>query len=79
MNIQMVCAECAPWAKTGVLADAVAGLSEALSASGHDFSLLLPRYSQLDARGTRHTVKGFGGPFRLTENQPDRPAAAAQA
>ena len=58
----MVCAEFAPWAKTGGLADAVAGLSDALSARGHDVRVLLPRYEHLPApRGTRHIVAGVGG------------------
>ena len=74
----MVCAEFAPWAKTGGLADAVAGMSDALSASGHDVRVLLPRYSHLPApRGTRHTVEGVGGPFLLTEIEPDQQAEHA--
>ena len=71
MKILMVCAEFAPWAKTGGLADAVAGLSDALSASGHDVRVLLPRYAHLEARGTRHTIGGLGGPFRITELEPE--------
>jgi starch synthase len=75
MKILMVCAEFAPWAKTGGLADAVAGLSGALAASGHDVRVLLPRYSHVAApRGARHTVEGPGGPFRLTELEPEPPA-----
>ena len=57
----MVCAELAPWAKTGGLADAVAGLSDALAAAGHDVRVLLPRYSHLAApRSPGHSVRGFG-------------------
>ena len=78
MKILMVCAEFAPWAKTGGLADAVAGLSNALSASAHDVRVLLPRYSHLAApRGRRHTVEGVGGPFLLTEIEPDQEAEHA--
>jgi starch synthase len=78
MKILMVCSEFAPWAKTGGLADAVAGLSDALCASGHDVRVLLPRYAHLPApRGTRHTVEGVGGPFRLTELEPDQKAEHA--
>ena len=77
MKILMVCAEFAPWAKTGGLADAVAGLSEALSARGHDVRVLLPRYSHLAPRGRQHTVEGLGGPFRLTEFEPDQKAEHA--
>jgi starch synthase len=72
MKILMVCAEFAPWAKTGGLADAVAGLSDALCAGGHDVRVLLPRYSHLaPPRGLRHTVEGRGGPFLLGEIEPD--------
>jgi starch synthase len=75
MRILMVCAEFAPWAKTGGLADAVAGLSGALAATGHDVRVLLPRYSHIAApRGERHTVEGHGGPFQLTEVEPEPPA-----
>jgi starch synthase len=72
MKILMVCAEFAPWAKTGGLADAVSGLSGALAASGHDVRVLLPRYAHVAApRGVRHSVEGLGGPFRLTEMEPE--------
>jgi len=78
MKILMVCAEFAPWAKTGGLADAVAGLSDALVAAGHDIRVLLPRYAHLEApRGTPHTVEGIGGPFRVTEIEPDQKAEHA--
>jgi starch synthase len=42
----MVCAELAPLAKAGGLADAVAGLSAALGRNGHDVRVLLPSYRQ---------------------------------
>ncbi|HET8697344.1 MAG TPA: glycogen/starch synthase, partial [Gammaproteobacteria bacterium] len=47
MKVLMVCSELAPLAKTGGLADAVTGLSNALAARGHDVRVLLPRYSRL--------------------------------
>ena len=78
MKILMVCAEFAPWAKTGGLADAVAGLSDALSADGHEVRVLLPRYAHLEApRGASHTVEGLGGPFRITELEPEQKAEHA--
>jgi starch synthase len=46
MRILMVCAEFAPIAKTGGLADATRGLSDALAIAGHDVRILLPRYRQ---------------------------------
>ncbi len=41
----MVAAECAPYAKTGGLADAVAGLSRALGRAGHEVRVLMPKYA----------------------------------
>jgi starch synthase len=71
MKILMVCAEFAPWAKTGGLADAVAGLSHALCAAGHDVRVLLPRYSHLAAPlGPSRTLDGPGGPFSIAELEP---------
>jgi starch synthase len=53
MKILMVSAEFAPLAKTGGLADAVAGLSGALVAAGHDVRLLMPHYAAIgDGAGT---------------------------
>lgn len=78
MKILMVCAELAPWAKTGGLADAVAGLSAALAVAGHDVRVLLPRYSHLDPpRGNRHTFRGLGRTFVVTELERDRKAEHA--
>ena len=45
----MVASECAPFAKTGGLADAVAGLSSALARLGHHVTLVLPGYRGLSA------------------------------
>jgi starch synthase len=47
MKILSVCAEYAPYAKTGGLADAVTGLTDVLAARGHDIRVLLPRYAHL--------------------------------
>ncbi len=49
MNVLMISAELAPFAKTGGLADAVTGLSDALAARGHDVRVLLPKYAHLAA------------------------------
>lgn len=56
MKILMVCSEFAPLAKTGGLADAVTGLSNALAARGHDVRAVLPRYEHLT--GTAATPVG---------------------
>jgi starch synthase len=79
MRILMVCAEFAPWAKTGGLADAVAGLSDALCAGGHDVRVLIPRYAHLPApTGAVQTVAGIGGPYRLAEIEPEPQAAGTR-
>jgi starch synthase len=73
MRILTVCAEFAPLAKTGGLADAVAGLCEALCDAGHDVRVVMPRYAHLiAARGPRHRVNGLGGPFWLDEIELER-------
>jgi starch synthase len=75
MKILMVCAEFAPWAKTGGLADAVAGLSDALCARGHDVRVLLPKYSHLaEAHGDSGTIDGVGGRYRWNEIEPEQKA-----
>jgi starch synthase len=48
VKILMVASELAPLAKVGGLADAVAALSRALSRSGHDVRIILPRYYFID-------------------------------
>jgi starch synthase len=51
MKVLMACAEFAPLAKTGGLADAVTGLADTLAGRGHDVRVLLPRYAHLAAAG----------------------------
>ncbi|HEX5421518.1 MAG TPA: glycogen synthase [Gammaproteobacteria bacterium] len=64
MKILMVAAEYAPLAKTGGLADAVAGLSGALRERGHDVRVLLPKYPFLPPPGySLRTAGDTGGPF----------------
>jgi starch synthase len=71
MNVLMVCSEFAPWAKTGGLADAVTGLSNALVARGHDVRVLLPRYSHLPGAGGRLTPLR-AGPHRIAALETER-------
>lgn len=56
----MVASEFAPYAKTGGLADAVAGLAAALVARGHEVTVVLPGYAGLSAgteRASRARVR----------------------
>jgi starch synthase len=48
MKIIMIASECAPYAKTGGLADVVGALPKALLALGHDVIVVLPKYSLID-------------------------------
>lgn len=59
MRILMVTAEYDPFAKTGGLADMVAGLSRELVIAGHDVRVLIPRYAS-PAAGTRGLPLGHG-------------------
>ena len=68
MNVLMVCSELAPLAKTGGLADAVTGLSDALAARGHDVRVLLPQYAHLPpADSTRRRSPAAVGGRRVLE------------
>jgi starch synthase len=67
MNILMVCSEFAPWAKTGGLADAVAGLSQALGVAGHDVRALLPQYAHLPVAAHTTSLATPLGEYRVAE------------
>jgi starch synthase len=47
MHIVFAASECAPWAKTGGLADVVSALPKALAKLGHRISVFLPYYRQV--------------------------------
>ena len=48
LSIVHVVSEVAPYAKTGGLADVAAGLPAALAALGHDVTVVVPRYREID-------------------------------
>src|SRR4051812_43593646 len=49
LKILMTAAESVPYAKTGGLADVVDAVSRGLAARGHEVTLVMPKYLQLDA------------------------------
>ncbi len=48
LKVLMVASECTPFAKSGGLADAVAGLSKVLHQAGHTVRIVLPLYRLID-------------------------------
>ena len=48
LKILVLAAECAPFVKTGGLADVVGALPKALRALGHDVRVSMPRYGRID-------------------------------
>ena len=61
MKILMVASEFGSFAKTGGLADAVYGLSKALSDKNHEVVVILPRYYIID----KSKLKDFGFAFKV--------------
>ncbi len=53
LNVLMVASEVAPFAKTGGLADMVAGLSAALAARGHTLRIVCPAYPSVEPHVAR--------------------------
>jgi len=53
MRICFICAEYAPYAKTGGLGDVAAALTQELARAGHDVTSFLPLHGQLTLRGAR--------------------------
>src|SRR6476659_7473644 len=77
MNVLMISAELAPFAKTGGLADAVRGLSDALAARGHDVRVLLPKYEHLPQAGVdAQPLADLVGGRRVLELGAPRPRRA---
>jgi starch synthase len=48
MNVLMIASECAPFAKSGGLADVVGALPKVLRTMGHDVRVVMPLYSSID-------------------------------
>ncbi len=56
LRVLMLAAECAPYAKTGGLADVIGGLPKALRRLGVDARVALPHYGTIDASARRLTT-----------------------
>ena len=71
-KILFVGSELAPLAKVGGLADVMEGLPRAISDSGHDVSVIIPKYRHIDIRrlGAKVVVKDF--PVFLAGHHPER-------
>ena len=63
LRIAMVSAECAPFAKTGGLADVAAALSRTLWKRGHQVRLFVPLYGRIERSGLE--TESFLAPFPL--------------
>ncbi len=70
MNLLFVASECAPFVKTGGLADVIGAVPKALASEGADVRVLIPAYpalAELIANGKTVAEFGdlFGGPARI--------------
>ena len=61
INILMIASECLPYCKTGGLADVVGSLPKALKRLGHEVSIVIPKYSAIDAK--RYGLEVFHRPM----------------
>jgi starch synthase len=61
MKIVMIASECAPFAKTGGLADVVGALPKALRALGHEVIVVIPKYALID--NNRYGLRSFLSPL----------------
>ncbi|MBN2148676.1 MAG: glycogen synthase GlgA [Anaerolineales bacterium] len=50
LKIAMIASECAPFAKTGGLADVTGALPRALMALGHEVIVIMPKYASIDGQ-----------------------------
>jgi starch synthase len=61
MKIVMIASECAPFAKTGGLADVVSALPKALRLLGHEVIVIIPKYALIDYN--RYGLRPFLSPL----------------
>jgi starch synthase len=73
----MVASECAPFAKSGGLADVVAALPKTLRQMGHEAIVILPKYAAIDAG--RYELRPFLAPLGVWMGDGQEWCAAYQA
>ena len=76
MRVLFVASECAPFVKTGGLADVVSALPKALAALGVDVRILLPAYPRMldavqDLKPIHQCELPFGGTARVLSGEAD--------
>lgn len=72
MKVLFVASECAPFVKTGGLADVIGAIPKSLAALGHEVKILIPSYPKMaEQLAAGRTVMEFsdlfGGPARVVE------------
>ncbi|MDA8959632.1 glycogen/starch synthase, partial [bacterium] len=77
LRIAMVSAECAPFAKTGGLADVAAALSRILWKRGHEVRLFVPLYGKVERSGLE--TDPYLSPFPLSFPGWDVPVSVRKA
>ncbi len=73
MNIAIVASECAPFAKTGGLADVTGALPKYLLALGDDVKIFLPKYDTIDEKKYNLTYVDSIGTMPVRVNGKPRP------
>ncbi len=72
MTILFAASELAPFAKVGGLGDVMGGLPKAISASGYDVAVVIPKYEHIDVRHIKAKIVVKDFPVPLGNHQASR-------